>query len=263
MTTEIPEFTTVVAVDTEHLHELAAVFPTWWHFKPEIFQRPIWVVRDADVSASEILRATRGCVDRILDISPTAHAFENQREKMLTAIVRACANVETPYYLKLDTDAVATEPGDWILPQWFDFDPVFVASPWGYTKPAAWMPQLDAWASAHPNLRDCRPPAYRMIGNTARCQRMISWCMFGKTKFARYVSEDLTGGVVGRLPVPSQDTLLWYIAERLRLPYVRVRMGRRGWRHVFGLRRIQEAVRAALLKHAIPENGGIPEPDYD
>jgi len=251
----IPEFTTICAVDPEHLPELAAVFPTWWHFKPEIFQRPFWVLRDIRVHVEDIFVATNGAVDRIITVEDS-DSFESQREKMLNALVYVAQHIETPYYLKLDTDTVATGHGQWIKPEWFEGNPVFVASPWGYTKPAEFIERLDAWANINHDLEDYPPPKRKIEGNIARSRRIISWCMFGETAFTKMAISLFAGE---KMPAPSQDTTLWYIAERLALPYRRVKMKKHGWRHVHGLNRIRHVANEALIGHRIPRGGGFPE----
>ncbi len=128
--TGIPDFTTVVAVGKEHLPELAAVFPTWWHFKPEIFQRPLWVVRDAGVETGDILRAVRGCVDGIWDIPEDFPGFLRNSDRLRAAAYLSCAAAPTRHYLQLASGIVAVTPGEWIDPAWFDSDFVLVGSPW-------------------------------------------------------------------------------------------------------------------------------------
>lgn len=252
-----PEFTTIVAVDPEHIHELRAVFPTWWHFKPEIFQGEFWVLRDPAVSTDDIFQATNGAVDRIIDVLDPEQRHATQRAKMLNAFVAVASEIPTPWYLKLDTDAVATEPGEWIDPAWFDGRSVAISSPWGYTKPGRWLEELDQWAQNTDPLCFHSPPDRTVVGKVAKSRRIISWVMFGRTDFAidLWGMCQRTGGV---LPVPSQDTTLWYVAARLREPIRRVRFSHLGWRHVNGLARIQVAAEVALAKHGYERDGGFP-----
>ncbi len=71
---------------------------------------------------------------------------------MLTGLVFAAQEVETPWYLKIDTDVVATPCRRWLDPRWFEPDAkgrpcAFIASPWSYTKPAEWIDRLEEWKS--------------------------------------------------------------------------------------------------------------------
>ena len=116
---------------------------------------------------------------------------------MLAGFVQVPArDARTPWYLKIDTDVVATGAGEWIRPEWFQPDergetPVFVASPWGYSTPRYVMDLLDDWADGVPAL----------------------------------AAPD------GRLPCPSQDSYLSYCAARLGCRTLRVRMSNYHWAH--------------------------------
>lgn len=230
------EFTTVVAVDDAHVAELQLVWPTWKRNRAEILQRPLLIVADAARSRSSWKRQLAFVDHPDVRLETWSMEAIGQREKMLTSLVHGPARwVETPWYLKLDTDAVAVAPGRWIDETWFRPDrrnrtPVFVASPWNYTKPADAIERLDRWADSVPALR--RHNRLDLVAEQGASRivhpRVISWCFFGDT---RWTSEmwDLCDG---RLPIPSQDTFLWFCAERGRRFYRRVFMKERGWEHV-------------------------------
>lgn len=171
----------------------------------------------------------------------------DQREKMVTGFVHIPAReVGTPWYLKLDTDTVATASGAWIEPTWFTSDvsgrvPVFVAAKWSYSKPRDVIARLDAWGDdVHP-LKTFSP--LRLIPsdekNRVYHHRIISWIFFGRTDWTRTIVNWI--GRDGRLPCPSQDTLLFYCAKRCGDRIVRERMTDYGWRHL-GFRKIRGLV---------------------
>ena len=229
-------FTTIVGVDEHHVKELELVWTTWKRFKPEIMQNPLLIVCDASLSVSEW-----NCKLKFLD-HPDMRRVQwampgcPQREKMLNGITFAVASyVQTPWYLKLDTDTVATEEKKWIDPEWFRANeygeyPVFVSHPWGYTKPPEAIDTLDQWAKQIPQLSE-----YEDLGihpepgrDKVIHSRITSWCYFGNTEW----TQDILQCCTERLPVPSHDTFFWYCAERQKRFYRKVRMTKCGWKHL-------------------------------
>lgn len=227
-------FTTVVGVDDKHERELELVWPTWQAHRPEIFTSPLLLICDGVRSTNDWERRLRFVDHPAKRIVRWSQEAATQREKMLSGLVFAAAeHVQTPWYLKIDTDAVSLRACPWIDEVWFEpidgRPPSMVASPWGYTKPAEWIPKLDDWGDGVEGLRDRprldlvpQPGAVRL-----RHRRIISWLMFGQTAFLRRVA-DWCGG---RLPVPSQDTVLWYCATRAGVPVRKVHMSGYGWAH--------------------------------
>jgi hypothetical protein len=230
------ECTLVLGVDARHLEELRWTWPTWMRFKPELRAMPAIVFYDAaQVSPAEA---------RFTEEHPNLRwvpwdfpAAADQREKMLSGFVHVPAReVRTPWYLKLDTDVVATGPGKWIKPEWFAPDargrvPVLVAARWGYSKPRDVIERLDGWGDTIPRLAryprlNLPPSAHR---HRVAHRRIISWIFFGRTDWTRTVASWTGAG--GRLPCPSQDTFLFYCAKRSRRRMIRERMTRYGWKH--------------------------------
>jgi hypothetical protein len=170
--------------------------------------------------------------------SPNEDKWSNtQRYKMLAGFVHVPAMVvHTPYWLKLDTDVVATGQSDWIDEQWFTHTPAIVSHRWGFTKPADQMVQLDEWAVANldklEGLWHTSPLAMEPKEGSQRLghKRIISWCGFFNLDFTRLCSR-FADDTCGRyqLPVPSQDGFMWYLAKRLGLGIGRVNMKDRGW----------------------------------
>lgn len=233
---KLEDITLVLGVDSQHLKELRLVWPGWMRFKPELREMPCVVFYDCEQVKPDKLAFMKDhpAVRLVPWKMPNAR---NQREKMLTGFVQVPAReVCTPWYLKLDTDVIATGPGEWIKTEWFAPDekgqrPVFIASPWGYTKPRYVMDLLDDWADGVPLL--AKKPRlnlpYTSQSSKVRHPRIISWLFFGRTDWTRDVAA-LTGSD-GRLPFPSQDSFMFYCAERLGCWYLRTRMTDHGWKH--------------------------------
>lgn len=259
----IPPFTLVCCVDSYHLEELSLVYPTWMKHKPSLRNVPMRVIVDSDqVSIHEVYRR----IDHpILHVEPWPNEkvnygegkgkWENaQRYKMLSSFVHApCYLVDTPYWLKLDTDLVATDCDDWIDPNWFVSEPAIIAHRWTFTKPPDQMEKLDTWVneykppflSAHPPLNLHPEPGASRLGH----KRIISFCGFFNTEFTKKCSRAASSTVGPKLlPVHSQDGFHWYCAKRAGLPIVTPNMKSRGWSHISHRRNLVNAVRESLAK---------------
>lgn len=235
------KFTTYVAVDREHWPELELALLSWRKFCPSIIENPLVAIVDERFSLPPLSHPS------VQEVRPAIKGgfCESQRERMLTALALEPANCQTEWFLKLDTDAVASRRINWPLDQWGTTDFAFVASPWGYTKPGGWMRDLDEW-SVGKNFTRCKPSrSYSQRGGVeiAKCRRVISYAMLCRTAFAVEVAS-LCGD---RLPVPSQDTVYWYLAERLGRNYLAINMQKFGWAHCgSSVARVRAAVNAAL-----------------
>jgi hypothetical protein len=244
------DFTTVVAVDEQHVPELLAVWPTWAQFRPEILQYPFLLICDANLGDTQIAALTSHLNHPQLRAEKWEMPHVPQREKMLSGLVYIPArHVETPWYLKLDTDTIALKPAQWIQENWFQpdergRDPVFIGHSWGYTKPPDAIQRLDDWADTVSELRQY--PRLNLVPNPGwslvRCRRVTSWLLFGRTDWTR----EMAAYSPDRLPVPSQDTYLWYCAARRGDFYRRESMIRRGWIHIRDLSRLKDLATEAL-----------------
>lgn len=259
------ELTTLVAVDAEHVRELRLVWPTWVRHRPQLLDYPLIVICDADVSLKKWGHELAFVDHPQKRLVGWTIAGVSQREKMLSSFVFAAAeHVHTPWYLKLDTDAVALQSCPWLQSEWFEADPqgrlpVFISSPWGYTKPPDAIQRLDDWADHVPDLsRFSRLNLVPQPGsNLLSHRRIISWCFFGNTAAVRLAASYCSG----KLPVPSQDTFLWYCAARRGDYYRTVRMKKYGWSHVSRYRRLKEICgEATALVDAAGESYSPPRP---
>lgn len=243
-------FTTLVAVDEVHVAELKSTWPTWKRHRPELLQRKLLLLCDAARTQADWEKTLRFVDHPGKQIVLWDSPISDQREKMLSSLVFGAArHVTTPWYLKLDTDAAALQPGSWLEQEWFREDetgrlPAFIASPWAYTKPGKWIDRIEQWAATVPELAAHPPLNLRSNpgSNKVLHPRIISWCFFGNTEWTKRMAA-LCGD---RLPIPSQDTFLWYCAERQRDFYRRVRMNRFGWKHIACRRRLKGACNAAM-----------------
>jgi len=260
------DYTTVLAVDKETSRDLRGVWPTWRMLKPQLLQHPMLVICDAQAGDTiyweHRLRFLREHPRLRLvqwdwpnqDDSDLANM--DQRERMLTAFVKVPpAMVETPYWLKIDCDVVAHAPGDFIKLQWFAPGqyPSLIGPGWHYTKPATLPGILDRWAATIPQLAPfpaLNLPEPEPDEEIIATKRVCSWFMFISTAFSK-LAADLCPG---RLPVPSQDTLHWYIAQRRGDNIIRHQFRNDGWQTISGRRR-REALIAKVIEQHAPTRG--------
>ena len=217
--------------------------------RPEILRKPFLFLCSDDSVSVQINRSLPGlpkcydiCVLKVNDYAGWTH-----REMMLASFVKqAPYAIRTKWMLKLDTDVVAMRgcSGEWCSESLVANDPVFISSPWGYTKPPDAIQKLDSWGDGVPELIG-KAPLNLKINPESNCVktsgRIISWCFFGRVDWLQWAGKVFSG----RLPVPSHDTCLWYLAKRHGDMYATVQMKAFGWDHVHGSR-LREAVRKAL-----------------
>lgn len=250
---KIPNFTIVLGVDANHLKELSLVLPTWLKHKHSLIQSPWLIFFDRyDTTEDQLISALQpllncSCKDvRIVSWPPNDVFYQNdtstrfgnsQRAKMLAGFIHIPAElVETPYWLKLDLDVIATGNDSWIEPSWFEGCPAIISHPWSYTKPADQMLKLDQWVDNNQKelLQLASQPPLNLKPNYGwsllRHKRIISWCGFFETRFTEMCSS-WAHRTVGfcQLPVPSQDGYFWYCARRAGYGIVRTCMKSKGW----------------------------------
>jgi hypothetical protein len=238
----LQQFTVVLVVDTEHAAELAIAWPTWVHFHPEILQVPLIVYVDAACENS-----LAGRIDGVLNHPDVRYIRWNhrqsttQREKMLSAFVLdAPFQVETPYWMKIDTDVIATAPGPLVRDEWLGHDPVLIAQRWGYTKPADMIERLSLWAHSKYGRFLHDAPIVDVVDGKAKHRRIISYVCGIGTQWSQSIARLCNG----KMPVPSQDTLHWYCARCNDEMIRTVDMKAMGWRHV-GSRGLDKLAAAA------------------
>lgn len=261
----IPDYSVVVGVDKRHLDQLSTTLPTWAKSKPSLIQRPWIVFYDVhQVTEEDVYKVVKRREDVVYVPWPPPNAkydrmYEDrfgdpQRSKMLAGFVHVPGQVcRTEYWLKLDTDTIATGRDPWIQPNWFEGSPAIISHPWGFTRPPDQMLFLDQWVAKNKeqlSVLSSKPPL-NLVPEPNRDrlnhERIISWCAFFHTtitRFASSIARQVCGE--GKLPVPSQDGYMWYVATRMGYDVVRTSMKRHGW-EVWSTRRNIQAAAARVL----------------
>jgi hypothetical protein len=134
---------------------------------------------------------------------------DTERERMLSAFVFGVAeHVETKYWMKLDGDCTP-KTDNFVWPKLGEHS--VIGHRWGYTKmkhdpdtDVHWLNRLDAWFGGEPYFKETFETP--RVGH----RRFCTFCAIEKTAFTKRIAK--ASGE--RLPIPSQDTLSWYLAER-------------------------------------------------
>lgn len=260
--------TLVLGLDKKHLEQLALVWPTWMKHKPELRECKLCCFYDWEqISPQDI--------QQVIDMPGIAVPwpeegvhypegdgskwFEPQRVKMLSGFVHIPAKyVKTSWWLKIDTDTIATGSQPWI-PKKEEFrDSSIIAQKWGFTKPADQMQKLDEWVERFqiPHLQEKQPvcerwpqlkprePGQGRVGHS----RIISWIGFFATYMTRMASDAAQWSMgPGQLPCGSQDGYLWYYASRMDHQEVKRKNFKScGWLHRSTMKNVREAAEKAM-----------------
>ena len=262
------DLTVCIGIDSKTAKHLCVSWETWKKYRPEMWDVP-WVVFWSDMHEGEpegLLKWMEVKDVRFVHWPPPIDGiptptYESQREKMLTGFVWVPATyVQTDWWMKIDTDAIALRNGEWLMADWFKRSDEsllagfnsFIASSWGYTRPKLQMEQLDDWADTVLGLQD-RPRLnlpYKAESNKVMHpksrKRMASWLSFYHTTWTRRCLDYLMNMPL-KIPVPSQDGFHWYCAERGGDRYhLRGMKRHHGWTNVPKLGNLKVKAKAAL-----------------
>ena len=247
LTTMNKRVTIVVALDAKTYPFFLRSLPVWVTLQTELFRCP-WVIMfdrnwlggydHVGFVARHMARhfGTPSIMVREWPPEPMPpDTYANQRDKMLTSFVMgAPLDVTTPWWIKIDVDALPHDRKPWFDDAWIadEAEHVLVGARWGYTKPPEQMPTLERWADGVVGLREhARLGLVATPGeNKLKHPRIASWICLVKTAWSRRVigyAEQRCP--LHRMPVPSQDGFHWYCAARERLPIIRTNWKRRGW----------------------------------
>ena len=228
------DITVVTAVDKNHIERLESTLPTWIKLKK--LTCPIFVfAHEVDPSKTSISE-----FKNVKIIPWNIQGVETQRERMLSAFLFGVAeHVKTDFWLKLDSDTIALNDDDkWLNPSFFNYD--MVGQKWGYTKPGSMVPRIDHWLDGLYHIGGIKnfygvDGSYVLVGDDKKpeklkyqASRVISWIRFTRTSMIRDIAECCH---YGRMPVPSEDTLVWRWCDKIGLKWDRHDFKQYGWDH--------------------------------
>lgn len=205
--------TIVTACDNYYVDILRHTFPNWRKYK-NIDKYPVIVfVHGLDIKQDPRLDFLR--LPNVTMIPWSMPNAENHREEMLSAFVFGTAeNVKTEYWLKLDADSYATDNRPFITDYMKTF--AFCGHKWSYSRPDH-IRKFDNFAKLHwkRKLKNAKPMIEegRIEGNRFyhNVKRTISFIQLHKTKFTKFCVGLLRER---RLPAPTQDTFMFFVANR-------------------------------------------------
>ena len=232
-----PEMTLVVGLNEETAAIWRHTWPTWMRFKPWLRRMPLLVIHDGSAAVPEGVSSLLGEHPQATFLPYATPEGMTAGDGLLAALIALPAqHVTTPWYLELNPRALATGFAHWLTPEWFQADergrlPALVASPWGYTKPADAIAQLDDWADTVPSLR-AHPRLDLPFDPQASCVRhetIASWLLLARTDWVREVARFTPA----RLPIASHAAYLNYCARRQGEIVKRIQMKQFGWDHSY------------------------------
>lgn len=228
----LDDITLILCIDKDHIEELKFAWETWKHFKPEIVNLKNKIL----IYDSNIENNIKDL--NFIDNTFTLHKFvnkkyySNQRDAMLTSWFEGIDLVHTKFYLKIDTDCYATNNDNkWIEYIEDRYKYVFISSPWGYTKNPERIVKLENWGDSIDILNKKNKLNLSYSDNIIIHPRIISFIFLGDTEWTRKMSNYCLIDDHYVLPVPSQDTFMWYCAERGEYPYKRIKFKKSGFSH--------------------------------
>ena len=228
------DVTLIQVIDDNHIKELKYSWETWKELKPEITKLPLYLVYDSDMETS--LDTIDHIIDRpnvILHKFDNKKYYVNQRSAMLTSFFEGVRNIKTKYYLKLDTDCVATDNSKEWIRELYDRDKFcFISKGWSLSR-KTYIEMLETWLNETGLFGDyslldgfVQKGAYKL-----KMKRIISWFFLCNVEWNNMMSEYCWKGDHYELPCPSQDTYLWYMAELTKTKYKRVDFKKLGFHH--------------------------------
>ena len=199
---------TIVAVVTPNYLERFKISYATWHLKSQLDDLPLALFVNGDFKESDF----NFIDDRPFDIHYwQMDNADTKREEMLSAFVMGpiWAEIQTEYYIKIDADAFFIDNTPLFDENDFKYD--LMAHRWGYTKPKDWIPILDNWCDQNGIAGESMKPVLNPDSNAVGHKRITSWVCLHKTDFVK----EVCGYFDDKMPVPSHDTFLWYMSNRL------------------------------------------------
>jgi hypothetical protein len=220
------DVTIVTAVNPKYLPKLKANYSLWMKTAGVMEYPMILFVHDIDPESPEL-----DFLNENVQVIPwDMEGADSERELMLTSFVLGTAkHVTTKWWIKLDADTTPKEGVDKKYGYHLGFpedswkDNAFTGHKWGYTKPGKYLLMLEDWADEKEEFRDTKrifPPEEKETMERVKRYghpRIASYVCLQSLEFTQLCAE-LAGP---KLPVPSHDTYMWYVAARLGYPIIR------------------------------------------
>lgn len=222
MLTRRRQDTTVVsAVSPNCLSIFKTNFPTW-QAKPQFAGLPMIVFHNGFSDPENELDFVKKAHNVEL-IHWTMPDYKNTWDLMIASFVLGAVHyVNTEYYIKLDADCYFCGRDDMFNEEHFQY--ALCAPTWNKSR-SDMLLALDKWAAeiclaGRPFLDSDDKLDRAHSEDGYRHARINSWICLHKTQFVRECVSHITDF---RMPVPSHDTFLWYMANRLDYPWMGIK----------------------------------------
>lgn len=213
-------FTVVTAVNPKYLAKLRDNYPKWMKTEGVMEKPMLLFIHDIppnDPSLSFLRK-------NVIKIPWDMDKYDSMRELMLTSFVLGtAAHVKTDWWMKLDADTTPKEKDDYVFGYKLDVPEGTFDSPYnitghkcGYTKPGEFLTRLEDWADAKDEFKGTkRVFPLDQVDTMNKVKRyghirIASFICFQSLAFTKECAQ-LAGD---KLPVPSHDTYMWYVAAR-------------------------------------------------
>jgi len=196
------DFTILTVINYKFLNILKKTYPTW-KLKKELQNRPT-IILYTDLEPSELSFINAEKYEWDMEECTTV------REKILSGFVYGAAkHVKTEYYLKIDADAFFDNDQPILNDNIFNYD--IVGYKWRFTRPGLWIDTLDTWAETNKIPGNKYNTGAPLTEKRHGHRRLSSFFCMHRMDFVR----EAVAYSPNRMPVPSHDTYLWYMANRL------------------------------------------------
>lgn len=152
------------------------------------------------------------------------HVSAGRREFMLASFILGVArHVSTPFWMKLDADC-SPQRRWWRWPNYMNY--AVVSHPWTYTRIKGDTDMTRHWFNRLDDLFKPDIPFFERVYGLSDVKvshragnpdglplRFNSFCHIERTDFTRRIASVLEQQGHGRMPIPSQDTIVWYCTQ--------------------------------------------------
>lgn len=221
-------FVTCVSNNGRYLKKFERAINNW--YKDNFIKNTEFIVfahRDCYNVVCEIVNKVKKEYLHIDVIKWSKPECDTVKEEMLSAFVFGVNEyVKSRYSIKLDCDTHLKGP-EFVIPNRYNRK-VIVGHKWRYTKCKAdpeyeknkyhWFDRLADWSEQFPDFIGTKHLYPRGLKESRYSHlRIASFCCIQKTAFIKHIVSLCNKSSVkrGRLPIPSHDTFLFYVAERL------------------------------------------------
>ena len=217
--------TLVTGVDKKYLPKLKKNLPEWR--KMDIIKYlPLVIFVHEDCWHDEYWESHKKQWDGDIRLVKWTYPIaKSHKEEMFSAFIFGVAKeITTRYWIKLDADA--TPKGEHLNIPAEAWESTVTGHSWNYTKVKHdtqyaldgihWLNRLDLWAN---NIKDFKGTKALFLGKKIsgakhNHKRIAGFFQVEKRKFTQHLAKILEENG-GRMPIPSHDTLVWYVVTRL------------------------------------------------